>query len=207
MRSLRLEPIFITLTLCLLFLSFESTAETVYVGDTLRVGVRAEPASQKPSLAVVNTGTALEIIDRQGSFALVKTPAGIEGWVKSAYLTSKKPARVLLRDAQRQVDQLEQEIIQLKQMTPGQSIQKNTLNQTIERLEDEKRALEQQLRLGLGETSMESRPASVLTVGGAQFNPFFMWFGLTTFFLALGFLVGVSWHKSQVTKRLGGLTL
>lgn len=194
----------------LLTISFSLTlhAETLYVGDTLRVGVRAEPSDNTPSITVIDTGTRLDIMERRGSHVKVRTPSGVEGWVKGAYLSNIKPAKVLLRDTSQRVEQLEKELAQLRKMQPGQAIQNEALAQTIDRLEQEKAKLLAQLESGEGaghHGNMDSNTAMDLDfmhVGPS------IWVGvLTIFFISLGFLFGVSWHKSQVTKRLGGLTL
>ena len=183
-------------------------AETVYVGDNLRVGVRPEPGSTTPSLAVISTGARLEVVERKGSHIKIRTSSGVEGWVKSAYLSSAKPAKILLDDVRDKTSRLESELQRLKQMQPGQSIQNDALSQTIERLEQENRNLEAKLKSGSFDNGLAgSGDADTINLGLMEIEWQYLVIFLTVFFVSLGFLFGVSWHKGHVSRRLGGLTI
>jgi SH3 domain protein len=68
-------------------------AETVYVTDSLRLGLyHSDDTSDKPFLNLVS-GTQLEVLERNASLARVRTSGGEEGWVKSAFLVPDKPAQ------------------------------------------------------------------------------------------------------------------
>jgi SH3 domain protein len=83
-------------------------AETVYVDDTLRVGVRRNANSTETPLKVVITGAKLEVLERGNDYLRVRTPDGVEGWVGAMYVTSTPPARY-------QLEQLRTENAQLKE--------------------------------------------------------------------------------------------
>src|SRR5262245_65020394 len=71
-----------------------AAAETAWVTDSLRLGLYAEPdASGSPSQNL-QSGAALEVLERTQGYARVRTAAGSEGWVKSAYLVDEKPAQL-----------------------------------------------------------------------------------------------------------------
>lgn len=77
-------------------------AETAYVTDMLRLGVhRAEDTSDE-AFVYLNSGDALEVLERNRFYARVRLPTGEVGWVRGAYLVDEEPAR-------RRVNQLEQE--------------------------------------------------------------------------------------------------
>lgn len=71
-----------------------AAAETIYVNDMLRVGVRSQPASDEAPLAVVTTGAALEVLERSGGYVKVRTDEGAVGWVNSVYVSGEPPARL-----------------------------------------------------------------------------------------------------------------
>ncbi|MDH5378292.1 MAG: TIGR04211 family SH3 domain-containing protein [Gammaproteobacteria bacterium] len=203
---------FLILLLCLL-LPLSSAAETVYVGDTLRVGIRAEPGKRTASLTVVASGAELTVLGKEGGYTLVKAPNGVEGWVNSAYLTSNEPVQIRLRDASSKIRKLESQLERFSKMQPGQAIQIEALADTISKLEQERDQLRSQL--GSSSTPIQNSAVEDLSNFAAPQSDYqffsldtLIWVALVTaFFLSLGFLVGVSWHKSQVTKRLGGLSL
>jgi len=71
-------------------------AAPVYVIDRLQMGVHEGKERDSAILELVATGTALEVVERQGDFLKVKTPKGNEGWVDADYVTEDPPApRVL----------------------------------------------------------------------------------------------------------------
>src|SRR3970282_48196 len=77
-----------------------AAAETAYVTDILRLGLhRAEDTSDRPFDNLVS-GTELEVLERVPNFARVRTAAGQEGWVKSAYLVGEKPAQARIAETE-----------------------------------------------------------------------------------------------------------
>jgi SH3 domain protein len=68
-------------------------AETVYVTDTMRFSVRAEPDNDKKSMGVVESGQALELLKAGETWSLVQLPSGVQGYLQSRYLTAQPPAR------------------------------------------------------------------------------------------------------------------
>jgi len=189
-------------------------ADTLYVGDTLRVGVRPEPNKSLPSIAVVRTGAELELLQRRGSFTKIRTKAGVEGWVTSAYLSKNSPSVKKLKDAQIKIRQLEKKTSELqKNLQPRNDGKSEELETVINTLQQEKQKLlaeVEQLKLkpvsvsaGLGNGTNKI----TLDLKESNLNFVYIVLGTIVVILCLGFLFGVSWHKKQVTKRLGGLSI
>ncbi len=66
-------------------------AETVYITDSLLVGLHEEKSIDSPILKVLPTGTALEVINRENDFVNVRDPKGVTGWISNNYLISNNP--------------------------------------------------------------------------------------------------------------------
>ena len=198
----------------ILLLPINALSSTLYVGDNLRVGIRPAPEANTASLVVVSTGTELELIEKKGRYVKVRSPNGIEGWVKGAYLSAKKPSSVLLKQAQSKIKILEKKINALPKTSPGANTSNNSSaqTQTITRLQLEKTVLEQEIAALKNSTDkIEEHPQTesefALNLSFLNNELILIILGSLAFLLSLGFLVGVSWHKAQVTKRLGGLSL
>lgn len=188
-------------------------AEEFYVGDTLRVGVRPEPDVTLPSLSVIKSGTALEVIEQKGPYSKVRTRSGIEGWVKSAYLTSTPPALAQLKEANSKISALETQLEELKKnkSVASQNAQQELKN-TIEQLQQEKTQLAEKIN-----AISENQPSTaeiLSTDNGININikhidPSLIYALLAVIIVLLlvGFLIGVSWYRQVVTKRLGGLSI
>lgn len=78
------------------------TAEKRFVSDKLVLNVYAEPDQGSARVATIQTGDAVEELERSGSLVRVRLEDGREGWVGASYLTSDEPAIVRLRELQRQ---------------------------------------------------------------------------------------------------------
>ena len=86
----------ILLSLSYLFSSVSFSADVGYVTDILHLGLYQTPSSKAKSFKTVISGTKLQILERQGRFIKVRTPSGVLGWAKSAYVLEKIPARAIL---------------------------------------------------------------------------------------------------------------
>jgi hypothetical protein len=92
--------------------AFTATAEPAYVSDELVLGVYADENNQGQRLATLHSGAGVETLGQNGEFTQVRLSDGTTGWVKSAYLTTKEPAVV-------RVKQLEEELDRSRATTPA----------------------------------------------------------------------------------------
>ena len=74
------------------------TAETVYVADRFEIGVHGDTNIDSVIVAVIPSGTPLEIISRKGEFVEVSTPDGTKGWIDARYVVSEKSSAALLAE-------------------------------------------------------------------------------------------------------------
>lgn len=96
-------------------------AEQLYVIDKLVVGVYPEADSETGKLANLETGDAVEMLERADRHVRVRLSDGAEGWVRASYLTAQPPAILRLKELQASgatpaapSPQLTQELAQLK---------------------------------------------------------------------------------------------
>lgn len=73
-----------------------------FVSDKLVLNVYAEAAQGSARVATIQTGDAVEELERSGTLVRVRLEDGREGWVGASYLVSDEPAIVKLRELQRQ---------------------------------------------------------------------------------------------------------
>lgn len=82
--------------------------ELVYVIDRLVAGVHRDPKPKSPLTHAFPTGTKLQVLERKGSMARVRGPAGETGWVEGDYLMTEMPARLvvaILEDEKREINE------------------------------------------------------------------------------------------------------
>jgi len=178
--------------LCLMVATVQ--ADIQYVGDTLRVGVRAEPDRSLPSIAVIVTGAAVEVMEKQRGFLRIRTETGVEGWVKSSYLSVRKPAKLMLDDVRKSEKNLKAELERLR----AKKIDPPVKNTAMIALQGKANKLAKENRELRGLVASDS---------ATEDNSWLYWFSGILAVGPLGFLLGLLWYRYQIMKKLGGLTL
>ena len=201
--------------LFILLLPLNLFAETLYVGDTLRIGVRPEPSKNLPSISIIKTGASVEVLERNKSYAKVRTQSGVEGWVKSAYLTKNTPANNKLKIANNKIKTLEQKLTELKNSGDKTTSKAQAdLQATIQQLQIEKNTMMKEIEAlkinpvtNIETNNKMKQEFAGIDLAALNKDLLYIILGATFAVLILGFMVGVSWYKQQVTKRLGGLSI
>ncbi len=207
-------------------------AETVYVDDRLRVGVRKETGNRIAPHAIVHTGMKLEILEEDGNFIRIKTEKGIEGWIKKTYVTPDRPAKDLLTKLRKSHNELKNRYEALKNETSGsnngdasekiEGLQKQNrdlrkqaekLNKKISSLSADKTGNKQiqdlQKQNDILEEQIIEMGSSSEAHGGSSSttNQYDSWLSLVTvnvLMILVGFSAGFLWFRRQMLRRLGG---
>jgi SH3 domain protein len=192
MRNRLLKTLFL-----LLLCQGANAAETLYVHDQLRVGVRAAPDSSGHSIAVVTTGDALTVLGEENNFAHIRTEQGVEGWVSKSYLSDELPARKQLASLQKEHEELQLAQAELQQQLTECLSQTEQQAGKLMQLEQDNSELQQQL----------GRYTRAATSGLLEQYRWWLLLGaLLTCFVG-GLISGVRWKARQVARRIGGLKL
>ena len=72
-----------------------SYAESKYVTDITKITMRSAPDTEHKIIAMLKSGTAINVLEKSGAWSKVRTKNGKEGWALTRFLVSKKPAVVL----------------------------------------------------------------------------------------------------------------
>ncbi len=176
-------------------------AETVFVDDKLRVGVRDEPKSREAPIVVVTTGAELKVLEKDGGYLRIQTEDGIEGWVNGIYVTSEMPARMRLRQIRQEKEQLESEVERLRDSSSELVEENEHLNAKLADLMQENGVLHAKLSRfyeasGPKEAVVEEPDYTWAYVAG----------GMGILFL-LGFASGLKFYHRRIERRLGGFRI
>ena len=121
--------------LCLtLLLVGPSFAKTGYISDLLIVTVRSQSGNSGTVLTTVKTGALLEIIEKLDGFLFVRTDKGIEGYVRSQYVTQELPKADQIKQLKTTNAQLLQQVDQLSANRNDSKNTKKNLSKTEEEL-------------------------------------------------------------------------
>ena len=91
-------------------------ADIQYVSDQLVITLRSGQGSQYQILRTLPTGTRLEILEMTDTgYAKARTPQGLEGWVRTQYLSPEPVAKDKLAVAEKKLERLRAQNSQLKE--------------------------------------------------------------------------------------------
>jgi SH3 domain protein len=157
--------------------------ETVYVTDSLQLGLhRARDTSDRP-FATLTSGMPLEVLERVPSYARVQTTDGQQGWVKAAYLIAEKPPRARLAELETELEAVraalheretalmsaEEASARLSREMQATGTSTEAIEQTLARLKAENAAYEAQLDRYRGSLPLVWVVAAFLLAAGASF--------------------------------------
>ena len=172
-----------------------------YVSDELVLGVYAEQNNQGQRLATLHSGTSVEALAGSGEFTQVRLSDGTTGWVKSAYLTTKEPAIV-------RVKQLEEELDRSRATTPA--LAEAAARKEVERLTRELEQARADLAAVRDASSPAMSPAAAAPAVGLKApaggitGPLIAAVAMAAA-LGLGFWLGYASLARRVRRKFGGL--
>lgn len=89
-------------------------AETLFITDTLNIGLHLEADIDSPITGLVPGGTALTVLARSGELAEVRAANGPSGWIDGQYLVTEKPARARALELEIETQRLRAELASLR---------------------------------------------------------------------------------------------
>ena len=133
--------------LMILLGSSAGAAETVYVSEQFEITLRTGPSTSHKILSLVQSGQALEMVEKGEEWSRVRTPDDKVGWALNRYLTTQTPCSLVLERVGRECDRLNARLEEQKEMLDELRSQKGetgTLLAGLRRERDElSRAYEQ----------------------------------------------------------------
>lgn len=179
-------------------------AETVYVAERIRIGLRADMEETSPVVKTVETGAPLEVVERLEKLVRVRDPQGTEGWIEGRYLTPDPPARSQLAKLQEDLARSRAQATEAQaQLKKAQSV---LAEQTDKIKALEKTASDRPLPVPPAPVVVKAPP--VIPVAAQDgFRISYPWLGISFAMLGVGFAAGVRWLRESIRKRSGGMYL
>lgn len=182
-----------------------SPPRKLFVSDKLVLNVYAEADQSGSRIATIETGDAVDELERDQSFVRIRLQDGREGWVGANYLTSDAPAVVQLRELQRQ------------QKSATQSSDKKSADE-IARLKKEGEALQAQVKQLKAAAAAASAVADDGVLEGASPTPqqpaavappasgaAWTWSLVVVLAAGLAYAAGYQTLARRIRKKFGGL--
>ncbi|MDP9088505.1 MAG: TIGR04211 family SH3 domain-containing protein [Pseudomonadota bacterium] len=180
-----------------------ASAATAYVSDELVLGVYAEENNQGQRLATLHSGARVETLLQNGDFTQVRLSDGTTGWVRSAFLITKEPAVV-------RVKQLEEELDRTRATTPA--LAEAAARSEVERLKQELASKQSELEAARSGTPIMAAPSVGTAAASAPafiHSPASRWVAIagiaTATGLCCGFWLGYTTLARRIRAKFGGL--
>ena len=172
----------------LVFLPLPGIAETLYVTDKIHIAMRAGPGKEAAPLKTLASGTALEVLAKEGSQIQVRDPEKIEGWVDAGYLIAEPPARGQVEKMQVQLQQVQAALAQETAKT---------------------KELTDKLAQPAANTPPVSIPAPSAPANAPLAENYLNvgWIVFSFAMLIVGFFAGIQWIRQVYRRRMGGMYL
>jgi hypothetical protein len=177
-------------------------AETVYVAERIRIGLRAEVVETSAVVKTVETGTPLEVIERFDKLARVRDPQGTEGWIEARYLSPEPPARLQLTRLQEDLAKSRTQAAEAQAQLKKSQL---ALTEQAEKIKElEKNASDRPAPVPV---TVKAPPPVIPAAANTGFGFSYLWLGISFAMLGIGFAAGVRWLRESIRKRSGGMYL
>lgn len=126
-----------TISLLALICTTAATAapQNAWISDELRTAVYDKPGSDAKFLGTLRSGEPIQILDKSGDYARVKTDA-VSGWVSARSIMDTPSVQSRYADAQQQLEQLQNRAQTLQSTSDGQTQTLDTLKKRVEELQN-----------------------------------------------------------------------
>ncbi len=108
-------------------------AEDIYVTGVTNITMRTGPGVEHKIVAMLKSGTKLEIVEFQKDWTNIKTSQGKIGWVLSRFLTQKVPDALLVDKLEKENQRLLSRLETLEEENKNITVKNATLVQIEER--------------------------------------------------------------------------
>lgn len=184
-----------------------SPPRRLFVSDKLVLNVYSEPEQAGSRVGTIETGDAVDELERGEGFVRIRLSDGREGWVGTNYLTADAPAAVQLRDLQRQ------------QKSTTQAVDKKAAEE-IARLKKESESLQSQLKeLKAAAASAPApdddgvlegaspAPQQLATVAPTSGGSIWLWSLIVVVAAGLAYAAGYQSLARRIRRKFGGLRI
>jgi len=197
-------------------LAANGRAAPAYVTDELVLGVYAEQSTQGQRLATLHSGASVETLVVSGESTQVRLPDGRTGWVKTAYLTTREPATVRIKQLQDELDRTRATTPALAEAAERSEVARLTRELAARQAESSMPAAGVPAAGSPASRDSDTATASMSatavpggsndTGDGRPFDPhLWLWIAALGFALACGFWLGYAALARRIRKKFGGL--
>ncbi len=134
---------FWTVLISLLILPSLAFAETVYVTENFEITMRTGPGTDHKIISLIQSGKALEMLQKGEAWSMVRTQNGREGWVLTRYITNDQPCAMVLERVRQDYDVLSEKYKDIKTQHETLNTKEKALESNLSQSEQDRNELSQ----------------------------------------------------------------
>lgn len=131
------------LLLIFLFLAAAAQAKSLYVSDQFQITLRTGPSQENKIIAMLPTGTKLEVLQELPEWLQVRTPDGKQGWVLKHFTMQRLPREQEINQLQTRLQKIQQQAGSSQEQNIRLEKEKQKLQAELKELQDRLQNLEQ----------------------------------------------------------------
>jgi SH3 domain protein len=189
------------ISLWLLIFSGVSFAEDIYVTGITNITMRTGPGTEHKIVAMLKSGTKLEIVQYQDDWSQVKTSYGKDGWVLSRFLTPKVPAALMVEELKKNNQDLILKLEAVEEENKTLTFKNATLVQIEEKYDKLKNESTEYLKLDAKYEEMKkqygAQKSQVENLEDSLNNEPKLWFLIGPGVFIVGLFFGLSTRKKK----------
>lgn len=187
--------------LCLWVWVSGASAQEVYVSGVTKVTMRTGPSIENKILAMLETGTRVEIVEHKPDWSLVQTDNQKKGWVLTRFLTEEKPLNFQVETLQKENERLAEALEKIEKENQ-ELAEKNTDLVGIEKkFRELERASADFLKLDAEYKALvqlsEDQKQQIATLRENLNNEAMLWFLSGAGVFIVGLILGLSTRKKK----------
>ena len=178
-------------------------AETGYVTDRLMLGLHEAADTSDRPFRSLESGTEFEVLSRDRLYARVRLADGTQGYVKAAYVVFDPPAKLIVNQAQAEVERLTTELEEAKAAFAEPAAVIDSLKAETATLKSDLETAQERV-----ESLQEDKEKYQSRAERYQYSLPYKWVGSAiAVCLIAGFLGGLWWVDHRSRKRHGGIRI
>lgn len=181
-------------------------SEDMYVASVTEISLRTGPSVDNKIIAMLKTGSKLEIIEFNKDWSQVRTDNGKSGWVLSRFITPKKPEILLLDELKEKNQTLLSKIAQLEEENKSLAAKKASLGELEEKFnklqQDSAEFLKLETKYNEAVQQNEAQKAFIEKLEAGMDSEPKLWFLIGPGVFIVGLFFGLSSRKKKRSSLL-----
>jgi SH3 domain protein len=183
-----------------------AAAQDVYVSGVTKITMRTGPGVEHKIVAMLETGTRLEMVERKPDWSLVQTDSQKQGWVLTRFLTQDRPLTFQVEKLQMENERLTSALEEIENQNRGLTEKNDALADIEKKYQDLKQASADYLKLDEKYRALvqlsEEQEQQISTLKENLNNEAMLWFLSGAGVFIVGLILGLSTRKKKRSSLL-----